>query len=113
MINILKKKLSLLIITIFVFFSIQNLSKFNDFGMLEVSDDDELLNLLDDDQNIANSSQNEFYEDQKDTTKKFELTKKLNFSDEVNSQISQNLNIANYTTAEKASDLFIDEKNLD
>ena len=113
MINILKKKLSLLIIIIFVFFSIQNLSKFNDFGMLEVSDEDELLNLLDDDQNISNSSQNEFYGDEKDITKKFELTKKLNFEDELDSQLSQNLNIANYTTSEKATDLFIDEKNLD
>ena len=113
MFNILKKKLSLLIIIIFVFFSLQNLSKFNDFGMLEVSEEDVMLDLVNDNQNFTSSDQDELFSQEYDKAKKFELTKKITLENEQESQIPSNPNVANYTNRENVVDFFIDEKNID
>ena len=60
MINILKKKLSLLFIVSFVLFSIKNLVEFNDFAMLDVSDEDVLLDIAVNNQNLLDYDQEEF-----------------------------------------------------
>ncbi len=45
MIIFLKKKIGIIVIGIFIFFSIKNLSEFNDFGMLDNNESDEMLDL--------------------------------------------------------------------
>ena len=113
MINILKKKLSLLFIVSFVLFSIKNLVEFNDFAMLDVSDEDVLLDIAVNNQNLLDYDQEEFLIEGLEKAKKFELTKKTRLVKDKESVITENLNVANYTNNENIVDYFIDEKNLD
>ncbi len=112
MINVLKKKLSLFLITLFVVFSVKNLLEFNDFGMLNVPDEDALLNILENDQGTLEYNEEEFFDQGLNKAKKFELTKKLQLTED-KSQISDTLDVANYGNQENTVDFFIDEKNLD
>ena len=47
MIIFLKKKINLILVCIFIFFSIQNLSEFNDFGLLNNDGGLDALNIND------------------------------------------------------------------
>ena len=82
MINVLKKKLSLFLITLFVVFSVKNLLEFNDFGMLNVPDEDALLNILENDQGTLEYNEEEFFDQGLNKAKKFELTKKLQLTED-------------------------------
>ncbi len=112
MINILKKKISLLAIVFFIFFSIQNLSEFNDFGIINIDDNEEIFDLLDNTGNINSSNSTDFFDEELNKVKKFELTKKTSIPALQNSETIENLNLANYSDKQKATDYYHDEKNL-
>ena len=112
MFNIIKKKLGLLVLVIFVVISIKNINKFNDFGMLEMSEQDNTVEL---DSIIENSSINLNILDESENfenLKKFELTKKIVPPKINKSPYIESLNLANYSDKQSASDYFVDEKNL-
>mgnify|MGYP007000298519 CR=1 len=58
MIIFIKKKLSFIIIGFFIFFSLQNLSQFNDFGMIDSEKADESNDSVDNnDLSVSDSKQ--------------------------------------------------------
>lgn len=112
MINFLKKKLSLLIIVLFVFFSIQNLTEFNDFGMIDMEENNKEISYLSQIEDGSIIDSKDSFETSIEKAKKYELTKKIPILTDETNKIDTNLNIANYSDEQKASDYFIDEKNI-
>ena len=76
MINFLKKKLSLLIIVLFVFFSIQNLTEFNDFGMIDMEENNKEISYLSQIEDGSIIDSKDSFETSIEKAKKYELTKK-------------------------------------
>ena len=69
MINLLKKKLNILIFLGFIVFSIQNLIEFNDFGMVDFDEEEDFLNILEE----SNLDTQYIYSENTGKIKKFEL----------------------------------------
>tara|TARA_X000000950_G_C13863610_1_gene639772 strand:+ start:276 stop:1802 length:1527 start_codon:yes stop_codon:yes gene_type:complete len=111
-INLIKKKLGLLFLILFIFLSIQNLNKFNDFGMLEVADSDASLDLIDDPDGLSERNSTGIMDEDFDEIKKFELTKKEKLPEINKSPYIESLNLANYKDEQSATDYFVDEQSL-
>jgi murein DD-endopeptidase MepM/ murein hydrolase activator NlpD len=97
-----KKKINFIIIFIFGYFSIYNISKFNNYDSLKSISDDDLIELTADlsyEQDSLNPDEEE----------KFKLTKKKG---EVIDEKGNKLEIAKLTNQDISSDYFDDEKNL-
>ena len=97
-----KKKINFIIIFIFGYFSIYNISKFNNYESLRSVSDEDLIELTADlsyEQDSLDSDEEE----------KFKLTKK---KDEETTEIDNKLEIAKFTNQEITSDYLDDEKNL-
>ena len=109
MIIFIKKKLSFIIIAFFIFFSLQNLTQFNDFGMIESEKTNESNNSANND--LSSSDSKEFLTSDYNRIEKFELTKKKLIENQKSKYI-ESLDVANYVDEKTASDYYIDEKNL-
>ena len=102
MLKLSSKKINTVIIIVFIYVSVKNLVSFNDTEREIIEQRDSYNSFL---------MENEFDDanfDIEDTNyggKKFELVKKVN-------KKKENLNIANYIDTEVASDIIIDEKNI-
>ena len=108
MFKFLKKRVGFFLIAFFVYFSLQNIAKFNDFEIADFEEDSNLIRILDENNDISLDTipidSSEDYE----KSKRFELTKKAPIEIENTSEV----NIANYTDKQVASDYIIDEKNI-
>ncbi len=111
MIIFIKKKLSFIIIGFFIFFSLQNLSQFNDFGMIDSEKADESNDSIDNN-DLSVSDSKQFLTNDYNRIEKFELTKKKNLTKDQKSKYIESLDVANYADEKIASDYYIDEKNL-
>ena len=110
MITFIKKKLSYIVIIIFIVISIQNLSKFNDFEMINIENEIENTRIIKESGDSSFSIPEKLVDKNYIRLQKYELTKK---SSETSNQIqktSENLNVANYVDLQNATDYFIDEK---
>ena len=96
MINLIKKKLSIVIFLVFVVFSIQNLIEFNDFGMVDFDEEQELLNILEE----SNLDTEYMYTDDTEKIKKFELTKKESLKNQ-----DKTLDVANLIDKQTVTDV--------
>ena len=97
-----RKKINFIIIFIFGYFSIYNISKFNSYESLKAAYDEDLIELTDEislDENNQGS----------DIDEKFKLTKK---KDEEITEVINQLEVAKYTDQDITSDYIDDEKNL-
>lgn len=113
MIIFFKKKLSFIIIAFFIFFSIKNLSQFNDFGMIDSEESNEMPDLLDNSEGIVLSNERKkLLVDNSDKIQKYELTKKNSVNSDEFIKPDENLNLANYSQSKNATDYYVDEKNL-
>jgi len=97
-----KKKINFIIIFIFGYFSIYNISKFNNYESLKSIYDDDLIEVTED---LSYDSSGL----DPDTEEKFKLTKK---KDEETAEIINKLEIAKFTDQDIKSDYLDDEKNL-
>ncbi len=111
MIIFLKKKFSLIVIAFFIFFSLQNLSKFNDFGMINSGNSDE-SSISYENLNTSTSDTDKLILDNFSRMEKYELTKRQKTPKVEKSKYIESLDIANYTNEKTASDFYIDEKNI-
>ena len=110
MIIFIKKKLSYIAIVFFIIISIQNLSKFNDFDMINIENDI-------DNSSLANGSGDFSIQDElldKDYIKlqKYELIRKNTETIGQLQETNESLNVANYLDLQSATDYFVDEKNM-
>ena len=110
MIIFIKKKLSYIAIVFFIIISIQNLSKFNDFDMINIENDI-------DNSSLANGSGDFSIQDElldKDYIKlqKYELIRKNTETIGQLQETNESLNFANYLDLQSATDYFVDEKNM-
>ncbi len=112
MIIFLKKKLNFLLICFFIFFSIKNLSEFNDFGLLDIDENSETPNITNNSEDFILSDEDQFFAGEPGNIQRYELTKKeiLNVP---NRGVDESLDVANYLDKQKTTDFYIDEKNLD
>ena len=96
------KKINTLIIVIFIYVSVKNLVSFNDTEREIIEQRDSYNSFL-----IENEFDDKDFdlENYDSGVKKFELVKKVN-------KKKENLNIANYIDTNVASDIIIDEKNI-
>ena len=97
-----KKKINFIIIFIFGYFSIYNISKFNNYESLKTISDEDLIELTAD----LSSEQDSL---DPDVEEKFKLTKKKG---EETTEIGNKLEIAKFTNQDIRSDYLDDEKNL-
>ncbi len=97
-----RKKINFIIIFIFGYFSIYNISKFNSYDSLKAVYDEELIELTEE-LSFDENNQN-FVIDEK-----FKLTKK---KDEEITEVNNQLEVAKYTDQDITSDYLDDEKNL-
>ncbi len=112
MVNFIKKKLSYIVIIFFVVFSIQNLSKFNDFDMINLENDVDTSGFIQESEVSSSSTSNELLDKNYIRLQKYELTKKSSETINQFQEKSENLNIANYADPQSATDYFVDEKNM-
>ena len=96
------KKINTLIILIFIYVSVKNLISFNDTEREIIEQRDSYNSFL-----IENEFDDTDFNLESDDSsdKRFELVKKVN-------KKKENLNIANYIDTDIASDIIIDEKNI-
>ena len=97
-----RKKFNFIIIFIFGYFSIYNISKFNSYESLKAAYDEDLTELTDD---ISFDENSQGF----DIDEKLRLTKK---KDEEITEVSNKLEVAKYTDQDISSDYIDDEKNL-
>ena len=97
-----KKKINFIIIFIFGYFSIYNISKFNNYESLKSVSDEDLIELTEDLSYEKDSLDS-------DVEEKFKLTKKKG---EETAELDNKLEIAKFTNQEISSDYLDDEKNL-
>ena len=97
-----RKKINFIIIFIFGYFSIYNISKFNSYESLKAAYDEDLTELTDD---ISFDEISQGF----DIDEKLRLTKK---KDEEITEVSNKLEVAKYTDQDISSDYIDDEKNL-
>ena len=97
-----KKKINFIIIFIFGYFSIYNISKFNNYESLKSVSDEDLIELTEDLPYEKDSLDS-------DVEEKFKLTKKKG---EETAEVDNKLEIAKFTNQEISSDYLDDEKNL-
>ena len=97
-----RKKINFIIIFIFGYFSIYNISKFNSYDSLKAVYDEDLIELTDE---LSFDENNQDF----DIDEKFKLTKK---KDEEITEVSNQLEVAKYTDQDITSDYIDDEKNL-
>ena len=97
-----KKKINFIIIFIFGYFSIYNISKFNNYESLKSVSDEDLIELTED---LSYEKDSLDY----DIEEKFKLTKKKG---EETAEVDNKLEIAKFTNQEISSDYLDDEKNL-
>ena len=97
-----RKKINFIIIFIFGYFSIYNISKFNSYDSLKAAYDEDLIEL---EEELSFDKNNEDF----GTDEKFKLTKK---KDEEIIDIGDKLEVAKYTDQDVTSDYIDDEKNL-
>ena len=97
-----RKKINFIIIFIFGYFSIYNISKFNSYESLKAAYDEDLNELTDD---ISFDENSQGF----DIDEKLRLTKK---KDEEITEVSNKLEVAKYTDQDISSDYIDDEKNL-
>ncbi len=112
MIIFLKKKINLILVCIFIFFSIQNLSEFNDFGLLDNDESLEALNISDNSENLILSEEDQFFTGKSGNIQRYELTKKESQNTPYQ-EVEKSLDVANYLDVQKTTDFFVDEKNID
>ena len=97
-----KKKINFIIIFIFGYFSIYNISKFNNYESLKSVSDEDLIELTE-----GLSYEKDSLDS--DVEEKFKLTKKKG---EETAEVDNKLEIAKFTNQEISSDYLDDEKNL-
>ncbi len=97
-----KKKINFIIIFIFGYFSIYNISKFNNYESLKSVSDEDLIELTEDLSYEKDGLDS-------DVEEKFKLTKKKG---EETAELDNKLEIAKFTNQEITSDYLDDEKNL-
>ena len=97
-----KKKINFIIIFIFGYFSIYNISKFNNYESLKSVSDEDLIELTE-----GLSYEKDSLDS--DVEEKFKLTKKKG---EETAEVDNKLEIAKFTNQEIRSDYLDDEKNL-
>ena len=112
MITFIKKKLSYVFIILFIVISIQNLSKFNDFGMIKIENDIESTLNPEESEDFTSSMPEKLVDKKYIRLQKYELTKKSSETSNQLPEISENLNVANYLDFQNATDYIIDEKNM-
>ena len=102
MLKLPSKKINTLIILIFIYVSVKNLISFNDTEREIIEQRDSYNSFL-----IENEFDDTGFDLESDDSsdKRFELVKKVN-------KKKENLNIANYIDTDIASDIIIDEKNI-
>ena len=97
-----RKKINFIIIFIFGYFSIYNISKFNSYDSLKAVYDEDLIELTEE---LSFDENNQNF----DIDEKFKLTKK---KDEEITDFNNQLEVAKYTDQDITSDYLDDEKNL-
>ena len=97
-----RKKINFIIIFIFGYFSIYNISKFNNYESLKSVSDEDLIELTE-----GLSYEKDSLDS--DVEEKFKLTKKKG---EETAELDNKLEIAKFTNQEIRSDYLDDEKNL-
>ena len=112
MIIFLKKKINLILVCIFIFFSIQNLSKFNDFGLLDNDESAGKLDIAGKSEDLALSDEDEFFSEYSEDIQRYKLTKKESLNNSFQ-EVEKSLDVANYIDQQKTTDFIVDEKNLD
>ena len=112
MIIFIKKKITYIAIIFFVVISIQNLSKFNDFGMINMDENLDNPRFEEKSGDLSLSLQEEFFDENYIKLQRYELTKKNTEKSNQPLENNENLNVANYIDLQNATDYFIDEKNM-
>ena len=112
MIIFIKKKITYIAIIFFVVVSIQNLSKFNDFGMINMDENLDNPRFEEKSGDLSLSLQEEFFDENYIKLQRYELTKKNTEKSNQPFENNENLNVANYIDLQNATDYFIDEKNM-
>ncbi len=97
-----RKKFNFIIIFIFGYFSIYNISKFNNYDSLKAVYDEDLTEFIDE---LSFNENNQNF----DVDEKFKLTKKK--GEEI-TDVSNQLEVAKYTDQDITSDYIVDDKNL-
>ena len=110
MITFIKKKISYIAIVFFIIISIQNLTKFNDFDMINIENDIDNSSLANESGDL--SIQDELLDKDYIKLQKYELTKKNTETVDQLQETNESLNVANYLDLQSATDYFIDEKNM-
>ena len=112
MITFLKKKLSYIVIIFFIVISIQNLSKFNDFEMINIENDIESKRFTEESGDLSLSVPDKLVDQNYIKLQKYELIKKSSQISNQMQETNETLNVANYVDLQNATDYFIDEKNM-
>ncbi len=112
MIIFIKKKITYIAIIFFVVISIQNLSKFNDFGMINMDENLDNPRFEEKSGDLSLSLQEEFFDENYIKLQRYELTKKNTEKSNQPLENNESLNVANYIDLQNATDYFIDEKNM-
>ena len=112
MVIFFKKKINLILVCIFIFFSIQNLSEFNDFGLLDTDEGSESLDISSKSEDLTLSDESQFFSEYSGNLQRYKLTKKESFNNSYD-EIEEGLDVANYIDKQKTTDFIVDETNLD
>ncbi len=112
MVIFFKKKINLILVCIFIFFSIQNLSEFNDFGLLDTDEGSESLDISSKSEDLTLSDESQFFSEYSGNLQRYKLTKKESFNNSYE-EIEEGLDVANYIDKQKTTDFIVDETNLD
>ena len=113
MVNFLKKKLSYIFVISFIIISIQNLSKFNDYEIINIENEVENTGLEENSGNLSLTVPDDLLNENYIRLQKYELTKKTSETINQLKETNQNLNVANYVDLQSTTDYFIDETNMD
>ena len=104
MIIFLKKKINLILEYIFIFFSIQNLSEFNDFGLLNNDEGLDALNINDKSEDLILLDEDQYFAGKSGNIQRYELTKKENQNNPYE-EVEKSLDVANYLDVQRLTSL--------